>query len=554
MEDKFEKLAKAYKEGTSRLKTWSGFEVKEVYKPSDMEGIDYGRDIGAPGEYPFTRGIHADMFRGRIWTKREVCGYGTPEDVNSRVKYLIEQGQTGLNVIFDLPTNFGIDSDHPFAEGDVGVLGMPYNSLSDMEKLMDNIPMETVSMSLIASSCSAPVVMSQYIALGKKRKLDISKFRGTIQNDPAHHYYSGYRDKFLPIDVMVENAIDIVEYCARYMPSWYTMNINMYDLREQGLNAAQEVAFGSAFAIDYVEKSLARGLDVDSFAPRIAFYCSAHIDFFEEIAKLRTCRRLWARIMKERFGAKDPRSWKFKFGVHTSGCSLVPQQPLNNIIRVAYEAMAAVLGGVQSLHCCSFDEPICLPTEQSHMLALRTQQILAYETGVANVADPLAGSYYIENLTKRIEEEALTIMADIEEMGGMVEAVKRGWYDNEIEKGSLDYQREVEDKERIVVGVNDFTIPPEEDTKEEVHVTPPESISRQITNVKELKKTRDNDKVKKHLDILYTKAMEKEKRENLLPFIIDATSVYATIGEILGTIRMANGLSYDPFDLVKPPF
>ncbi len=554
MEDKFEKLAKAYKEGTSRLKTWSGFEVKEVYKPSDMEGINYGRDIGAPGEYPFTRGIHADMFRGRIWTKREVCGYGTPEDVNSRVKYLIEQGQTGLNVIFDLPTNFGIDSDHPFAEGDVGVLGMPYNSLSDMEKLMDKIPMETVSMSLIASSCSAPVVMSQYVALGRKRKLDISKFRGTIQNDPAHHYYSGYRDKFLPINVMVENAIDIVEYCARYMPSWYTMNINMYDLREQGLNAAQEVAFGSAFAIDYVEKSLARGLDVDSFAPRIAFYCSAHIDFFEEIAKLRACRRLWARIMKERFGAKDPKSWKFKFGVHTAGCSLVPQQPLNNIIRVAYEAMAAVLGGVQSLHCCSFDEPICLPTEQSHMLALRTQQILAYETGVANVADPLAGSYYIENLTKRIEEEALTIMADIEEIGGMVEAVKRGWYDNEIEKGSLDYQREVEDKERIVVGVNDFTIPPEEDTKEEVHVTPPESISRQITNVKELKKTRDNDKVKKYLDILYTKAMEKEKRKNLLPFIIDATSVYATIGEILGTIRMANGLSYDPFDLVKPPF
>jgi len=397
-------------------------------------------------------------------------------------------------------------------------------------------------------------VMSQYVALGKKRGLDISKFKGTIQNDPAHHYYSGYRDKFLPIDVMVDNAIDIVEYCARYMPSWYTMNINMYDLREQGINAAQEIAFGSAFGIDYIEKSLARGLDVDSFAPRIAFYCSAHIDFFEEIAKLRAARRLWARIMKERFKAKNPKSWKFKFGVHTAGCSLVPQQPLNNIIRVAYEAMAAVLGGVQSLHCCSYDEPICLPTEESHRLALRTQQVLAYETGVASVADPLAGSYYIENLTNMIEEEALSIMKEIDEIGGMVEAVKKGWYEMEIEKASLEYQRDVESKERIVVGVNDFTIPPEEDTKEEVHVTPPESISTQINNVKRLKETRDNEKTKKQLDILHTKAREKENRENLLPFIIDSISAYATIGEILGTIRMANDLSFDPFDIVKPPF
>ena len=392
MEDKFKKLTESYAEGAKSEETWSRIPIKTVYTPKDIEDLDYDTSIGDPGEYPFTRGIHPEMFKGRFWTRRELCGYGTPTDTNKRLKYLAGEGQGGLNFINDLPTALGIDPDHPQAIGDIGVAGVPLASLKDMELLMDGIPMEDISTSIVVSTCSAPVVLAEYVALAQNKGLDISKMRGTIQNEPLKGRYCGYGPSTNHIDLCLKTSVDIIEYCTGNMPLWYTMNVNLYDLRENGIDAAQEIAFGFSMAIGYIEEALSRGLVIDDFAPRIAFYCSAHIDFLEEIAKLRAARKLWAKIMKERFGATDPRSLKFKFGVHTAGCSLVPQQPLNNIVRVAYEALAAVLAGAQSLHCCSYDEPIALPSEESHRIALRTQQIVAYEMSVASVADPLGGS------------------------------------------------------------------------------------------------------------------------------------------------------------------
>ena len=553
MEDKFEKLAKAYSEGASRLKTWSGFSVKDAYTPDDTKDIDYKREIGDPGDYPFTRGIHATMFRGRVWTKREVAGFGTPKDTNERVKYLIDQGQSGINIINDLPTAMGVDSDHPMAKEEAGAVGAPFSSLKDMEEMVEGIPLDKVSMSFNVSTTVSPIVVAQYLAIAQKRGIDLTRLRGTIQNEPLKGRYCGYSPSTNHVDLCLQTSADIIEFCSKNMPLWYTTNVNLYDLRETGINAAQEIAFGFAMAIAYIENVLKRGLDIDEFAPRIAFYCSAHIDFFEEIAKLRAARRIWAKIMKERFKAKNPKSLTFKFGVHTAGCSLVPQQPLNNVIRVAYEALAAVLGGVQSLHCCSYDEPIAIPTEESHRLALRTQQILACETGVANVADPLAGSYYVESLTNRIEEEAMMILKKIDDMGGMIVAIEKGWIDQEMEKAAYRYQREVESKERIIVGVNEFTIPPEEDMQGEYHKTASEVSEKREAALKELRETRDNDMVRKALKKL-NEAAEKKQRENLLPFIIEAVNAYATTGEILGTMRMGFGYTYDPFEVLSHPF
>ncbi len=553
MDDKFEKLAKAYSEGASRLKTWSGFPVEEVYTPDDTKDIDYKREIGDPGDYPFTRGIHATMFRGRVWTKREVAGFGTPKDTNERVKYLIDQGQSGINIINDLPTAMGVDSDHPMAKEEAGAVGAPFSSLKDMEEMVEGIPLDKVSMSFNVSTTVSPIVVAQYLAIAQKRGIDLTRLRGTIQNEPLKGRYCGYSPSTNHVDLCLQTSADIIEFCSKHMPLWYTTNVNLYDLRETGINAAQEIAFGFAMAIAYIENVLKRGLDIDEFAPRIAFYCSAHIDFFEEIAKLRAARRMWAKIMKERFKAKNPKSLTFKFGVHTAGCSLVPQQPLNNVIRVAYEALAAVLGGVQSLHCCSYDEPIAIPTEESHRLALRTQQILACETGVANVADPLAGSYYVESLTNRIEEEAMMILKKIDDMGGMIVAIEKGWIDQEMEKAAYRYQREVESKERIIVGVNEFTVPPEEDVQGDYHKTPSEVSEKREAALKELRETRDNDTVRKALKRL-NEAAKKKQRENLLPFIIEAVNAYATTGEILGTMRMGFGYTYDPFEALSHPF
>ncbi|MFH1624613.1 MAG: methylmalonyl-CoA mutase family protein [Pseudomonadota bacterium] len=549
---KTESLMEAYFEKPKRLTTWSGFPVKDIYTPADLEGIDYQRDVAAAGEYPFTRGIHRNMYRGRYWTMREGSGYARAADTNERLKFLARQGVSGFSIFRDLPTVWGIDADHPMAQGEVGVSGVNLTSLKDMEELLEGIALDKVSVALLCASSLASVVLSLYLAVAEKRGTDIATLRGTIANDPLHARYC-YGKPSNPIDLSVKLAVDIIEFCTKHMPLWNTNSVNAYDMRETGINAVEEIAFGFGIAMEYIRKAIERGLNVDDFASRVSFYFSAGIDFFEEIAKLRAARGLWAKIMKEKFGAKNPSSWKFRFGIHTAGSSLVPQQPLNNIVRISIEALAGVLGGVQSLHCCSYDEPIALPSEESQRIALRTQQILAYETGVANTADPLGGSYFIENLTSKLEKEALKVMEEIDEMGGMAEAMKKEWVDQRIDQAALQLQKEIENGERLIVGVNAFRTGPEEKTPGGVHRIRPETEEEQIASVRRLKETRDQNKVKEAIRRLREKAQMGDG-ENLIRPIIEALKVYATIGEIQGTIREAYGLSYDPFDMMKSPY
>ena len=545
------KIKEAYREKAETAFTLSNIPIKSVYKPEDIKDTDYNRDIADPGEYPFTRGIFSDMFRGRYWTRREVCGFGTPDQTNQRLIHQIEEGVSGLNVIVDMPTRFGIDVEHPLAEGEVGAAGAPLTSLRDMESLTRGIPIGEVSFSLISSSCVAPIVLSQYIVVAQGSGQEISKLRGTIQNDTLSTRYCGMGDK-TPPELALKISADIIEYCTKNMPFWNPINVNMYDLRETGLSAIQELAFGFANAIAYIEEVLERGLNIDDFAPHFAFYCSSHIDFFEEIAKLRAARRIWARIMRERFHAKNSKSLRFRFGVHTAGCSLVTQQPLNNIIRVAYEALAAVLAGVQSLHCCSYDEPIAIPHESTQRIALATQQIIAYETGAAATADPLGGSYYIEALTDRIEQGATEILNKIEAMGGTLAAMRKKWFDREIEKEALRYQREIEEKKRIIVGINEFQVS-EEKFSGQRHKYSYEAEKTHIHNVKKLKRDRNKEEVRVSIDKLREEAI-KGKKNNLIPSIIEAVKTYATTDEIIGTIRESFGYSYDPFEMQKSPF
>ncbi len=548
-----EKLSEAYREKPADLKTWSGFEVKEFYTPEDAASRNYQDNIGDPGDYPYTRGIHRNMFRGRYWTRREVCGFGSAKDTNERLGFQIKEGASGLSVILDIPGGMGIDADHPMAGKEVGVQGVHICKLEDMFQLLDGIPIENVSLAWNNSTATmVNILLAQFLTVAKSRGIDPAKLRGTVQNDPLHVQFCGYQPG-VPIELSVKMAVDVIEYCTRHMPLYYTGNVNLYDMRENGINAAQEVAFGFSIAKEYIRKALERGLDIDDFAPRRAFYCSSHMDFFEEIAKLRAARRLWARIMKDEFGARDPKSIQFRFGVHTAGCSLVPQQPLNNAIRVAYQAMVAVLAGVQSLHCCSYDEPIALPTEESQRLAIRTQQILAYETGVARVSDPLGGSYYIEELTDKIEEEARKIIAQVDEMGGMIQAMKRGWVHSEIDKASLNYQKEVDSGQRVVVGVNRFQSEEEKETPGGVHKVSYDRTQEIIDRVIEVKRNRNMAKAEKAIDVLRQHA-EMGEKENLLPYIIDAVKADLTSEEIIGSIREVWGLPYDPLETRESPF
>ncbi|MBW2202201.1 MAG: methylmalonyl-CoA mutase [Deltaproteobacteria bacterium] len=552
MNDDVKKMQAAYQEKAQTTSTASGIPINELYRPEDIKDIQYDRDISDSGQYPFTRGIYPNMFRGRYWTRREVCGFGTAAHTNERLLQQIKDGVGGLNVIVDMPTRFGVDVRHPLAEGEVGAAGVPLTSLKDMEGLTRGIPISDVSFSLISSSCVAPIVLSQYIIVAQREGLDISNLRGTIQNDTLSTRFCGMGEA-TPADMAVKISADVIEFCTRHMPRWNPINVNLYDLRETGISAPQELGFGFANAIAYMEEVLERGLEVDDFAPRFAFYCSAHIDFFEEIAKLRAARRMWARIMRERFKAKNPKSWKFRFGIHTAGCSLVGQQPLNNIVRVAFEAMSAVLAGVQSLHCCSYDEPIALPHESTQKIALRTQQIIAYETGAASTADPLAGSYYIESLTNKIEEEASKILKEIDGMGGAMEAIKKGWIDAEIEKEALRFQEAIENRERIIVGVNEFVEPQGEEAVAERHKYSHQAEKAHIDNVNTLRKERNTEEVKKSIENLRREAA-KGRNHNLIPSIMEAVKAYATTDEIIGTIRECFGYTYDPFEMQKSPF
>ncbi len=513
----------------------SGIPIKRLYTPEDAEALDYMRDMGFPGEYPFLRGVHATMYRGRLWTMRLFAGFGTAADTNQRFKYLLNEGESGLSTAFDYPTIMGYDSDHQMARGEVGICGVAISSLRDMEVLFDGIPLDKVTTSMTING-PAPMLLAMYVAVGDKQGVSRDKLGGTTQNDNLKEFFAQKLCIFPP-KPSVKLTTDIIEYCARHLPKWNPVSISGYHIREAGANAVQELAFTLYDGISYVESTLQRGLKVDDFAHRLSFFFASHNDFFEEIAKFRAARRLWARIMKERFHAKNPRSMWMRMHIQTSGCTLTAQQPLNNIIRTTTQALAAVLGGTQSLHTNSFDEALCLPSEEAVTVALRTQQILANESGVVNTADPLGGSYYIEALTNEMERKAMDYIQKVDEMGGAIVAIEKGFFQKEIADSAYKYQKETDEKKRTIVGVNDYTTK-EEKCPIELSRIDPKVEQQQVDNLQKLKRERNNKKVKETLEKLHYAA---QKDENLMPTIIEAIKSYATIGEITEVLRQVYG-------------
>ena len=499
-----------------------------------MEKFDYLRDLGFPGEYPYTRGVYATMYRARLWTMRQYAGFGTAEQTNQRFKYLLKHGQTGLSVAFDFPTQLGYDCDHPMAKGEVGKAGVSVSTLRDMEIVFDGIPLDKVTTSMTINA-PATILLAMYIAVAEKQGVPQEKLGGTVQNDILKEYVARGMYIFPPKPSM-KLVTDIFEYCSKYVPRWHTISISGYHIREAGATAVQELAFTLANGIAYVEAAINRGLDLDRFASRLSFFFASHNNFFEEIAKFRAARRLWAKIMRERFGAKNPSAWCLRFHTQTSGCTLTAQQPLNNIVRVTLQALAAVLGGTQSLHTNSFDEALALPSELAARVALRTQQIIAYESGVADTIDPLAGSYYVEWLTDHIEEEAMKYIERIDQLGGAVAAIEKGYIQREIVESAYRYQREIERKERVIVGVNEFIT--EERTPIEILRIDPEIEKKLIERINSIRKMRNQLKVREALDKL-RKAAEHD--ENLMPVILECVKQYATLGEICDTLREIYG-------------
>ncbi|WP_457741811.1 acyl-CoA mutase large subunit family protein [Thermococcus sp.] len=519
-------------ERKEKFMTDDGFEIKRLYTPADLgEDWDYLEKLGFPGEYPFTRGVYATMYRGRFWTMRQYAGYATAEESNKRYKYLLSQGQTGLSVAFDLPTQLGYDSDHPMAEGEVGKVGVAIDSLWDMRILFDGIPLDKVSTSMTINSTAANL-LAMYILVAEEQGVPQEKLRGTVQNDILKEYIARGTYIFPPGPSM-RLTTDIIMYCAENIPKWNSISISGYHIREAGANAVQEVAFTLADGIEYVKAVIERGMEVDKFAPRLSFFFNAHNNFLEEIAKFRAARRLWAYIMKEWFNAKNPRSMMLRFHTQTAGSTLTAQQPENNIVRVAIQALAAVLGGTQSLHTNSYDEALSLPTEKSVRIALRTQQIIAYESGVADTVDPLGGSYYIEWLTDHIYDEALKYIEKIQKMGGMMRAIERGYIQKEIADAAYKYQKEIEEGKRIIVGVNKFQT--DEPLEVEILKVDPSIREKQIERLKKLRSERDNKKVEETLDKLRNAAESEE--ENLMPYIIEAHRHLATLGEVTDVLR-----------------
>ena len=515
--------------------TISEIPVKRLYTPEDIRDLDYMRDLGFPGEYPFTRGIHATMYRGRIWTMRQFSGFGTAEQTNQRFKYLLKEGETGLSIAFDYPTIMGYDSDHPMARGEVGKCGVAVSSLKDMEILFDGIPLDKVTTSMTINGPTS-MILAMYIAVGDKQGVPREKLGGTVQNDMLKEFIA-QKLVIFPPRPSVKLVCDVIEFCVKNLPKWNPISISGYHIREAGANAVQELAFTLADGITYVEAMLERGLKVDDFAHRLSFFFASHNNFFEEIAKFRAARRMWAKIMKERFGAKNPRSMWMRMHVQTSGCTLTAQQPLNNIVRVTLQALAAVLGGTQSLHTNSFDEALALPSELAVRVALRTQQIIAYESGVADIIDPLGGSYYVEWLTNEMEERAWEYIHKIEDMGGVIEAIEKGWLQQEIANSAYKYQREVDMKKRIIVGVNEYTT--EEHEEVPLLRIDPKVEEEQIARLQKVKRERDNQKVRQILQKLHDEA---EKNVNLMPTIIEAVKAYATLGEICDVLREVYGV------------
>jgi len=518
-----------------RFETVSSMPVKDLYTPLDIENFDYMKDLGFPGHYPYTRGVQGNMYRGRLWTMRQFAGFATARESNQRYKYLLEKGQTGLSVAFDMPTIMGYDSDHPRALGEVGRVGVAIDSLQDMETLFDGIPLDKVSTSMTINAPAA-IIWCMYIVTGEKQGVPSEKLTGTIQNDILKEYIA-QKSWIFPPEPSMRLITDIFAYASRHVPKWNTVSISGYHIREAGSTAVQELAFTLADGFAYVEAGIAAGLDVDEFAPRLSFFFNAHIDFFEEIAKYRAARRIWARRMKEKYGAKNPRSWLLRFHTQTAGCSLTAQQPENNIVRTAYEALSAVLGGTQSLHTNSMDEVLALPTEKAVQIALRTQQILAYETGVANVIDPLAGSYYVEALTNRMEEEAEKYFEEIEKRGGVLAAIDQNFFQQEIADAAYHYQRAIDSKERIQVGVNEF-VDPDEQLDIEILKIDPQIEKEQVARVQKLRRERDNIRVQETLDALRRACAGTE---NVIPYILDCVRAYATEGEMIQVMREVFG-------------
>ena len=522
-------------ERKEQFTTGSWLEVERLHLPRPFSEDAYLEKQGFPGEYPFTRGVQPTMYRGRLWTMRQYAGFGTAEESNRRYKYLLEQGQTGLSVAFDLPTQIGYDSDDPHSVGEVGKVGVAIDTLQDMEILFDGIPLDKVSTSMTINA-TAPVLLAFYIALAEKQGVPKNQLRGTIQNDILKEYIA--RGTYIfPPKPSLRLITNIFEYCAREVPKWNTISISGYHIREAGSTAVQEVAFTIADGVAYVQAAIDTGLDVDRFAGRLSFFFNAHNDLLEEVAKFRAARRIWAKIMKGKFHAQNPRSMMLRFHTQTGGSTLTAQQPDNNIVRVTIQTLAAVLGGTQSLHTNSRDEALGLPTEESVRIALRTQQIVAHESGVTATVDPLAGSYYIEDLTDRIEREVWQYLNKIEQMGGMVEAIEKGYIQKEIQDAAYKYQKEIETKQRILVGVNEYVI--EQEPPKEILKVNPKLREIQIEKLRRLRRSRDNRRVRQALADIQTAA--RDDAQNLMPPIVEAARAYATLGEISNALRSVFG-------------
>ena len=524
--------------GSAERRTHAGIEIKPVYRPDDLEGFEPQRDLGSPGEEPFTRGIYPTMYRGRLWTMRQYAGMGTAAETNERFRYLLEQGQTGLSVAFDLPTQMGYDSDHPLAEGEVGKTGVAVDSLEDMRRLFQGIPLDRVTTSMTINA-TAPILLLLYELVAQEQGIAASDLGGTVQNDLLKEYAA--RGTYIyPPQPSMRLITDLTAYCRERLPKWNTISISGYHMREAGATAVQEVAFTLANAIAYVEAILAAGLEIDEFAPRLSFFFACHMNFFEEVAKFRAARRMWATIMRERFGAKDPRSLMLRFHTQTGGATLTAQQPENNIVRTALEALSAVLGGTQSLHTNSFDEALALPSERAATIALRTQQVIGFESGVVDTADPLGGAYFIEALTNDIEERALFLIDKIQGMGGSVAAIESGWIQDEIAESAFRVQREIEGGERVIVGVNRFG-DAEEDEPELQRIDASE-VAAQIERVRAVRANRDAAVVERELARVRDAA---GGTDNLLPPMKEALRSGATLGEVSDVLRDVFG-TYTP--------
>jgi methylmalonyl-CoA mutase, N-terminal domain len=541
--DEYNKAKESYQnklvrneESETKYTTVSGQKINPVYSPDDISNLNYVDEINFPGEFPFTRGIHPNGYRGKIWTMRQFAGFGSPEDTNERFKYLLSHGQTGLSVAFDLPTLMGWDADAPLSRGEVGMCGVAVSSLKDMEILFDGIPLDKVSSSMTINSPAA-MIFAFYLAEAQKQGVAFGKLRGTLQNDILKEYIA-QKEFIFPPRPSMRIITDMIEFCTNEVPQWNPVSISGYHIREAGSTAVQELAYTLADGFAYIEACLERGMDIDNFAPRLSFFFNSHLDFFEEIAKFRAARKIYAKRMKDKYGAKNPRSWWLRFHTQTAGCTLTAQQPENNIVRTAFQALAGVLGGTQSLHTNSMDETLALPSEKAVKIALRTQQILAYETGVINTVDPLGGSYFVENLTSKMEAEAEKIFTEIDSLGGVINAIEDGYFQKEIANSAYKYQKELESKDKFIVGVNEFV---EEDEKVDIPILTisPEVEIQQRKRLAELRQSRNTDAVKNSLAQIGDAA---HSGKNLMPVFIDAARNYVTLGEMIDELKQHFGI------------